>query len=179
MVMPRDHVKIIGKDIHCPIKYKYAGVPGIDRRVNALAAIERYKTELIVVSAGSAITIDLVTETDGMLGGFILPGFRWAFRAVTENAELVNHQLIFNELASASLGYDTATCLSLGIRQGLAGAVDALIDRIQTHLAVNLVILTGGDARLLAGSMRADYCVDDDLTFHGIACCLDEVEKPE
>ncbi len=52
---------------------------GDDRLVNALAAYDRFKNNLIIIDFGTAITFDVVTKLDGYLGGLIFPGVKFSF----------------------------------------------------------------------------------------------------
>ena len=51
---------------------------GADRALNAIAAHSKHQGDLVVIDAGSAITVDVVSRQAEFLGGVILPGdTRW------------------------------------------------------------------------------------------------------
>src|SRR5262245_32367849 len=56
---------------------------GADRIVNALAAVELYHTDTIVVDFGTATTFDCVTADARFVGGVIMPGLRTAADQLT------------------------------------------------------------------------------------------------
>ena len=56
---------------------------GADRIVNALAAVELYREDTIVVDFGTATTFDCVTADGRFLGGVIMPGLRTAADQLT------------------------------------------------------------------------------------------------
>ena len=47
---------------------------GIDRWLGMMASYSRYQASVLVVDAGSAMTLDLVTAEGRHIGGYILPG---------------------------------------------------------------------------------------------------------
>ena len=57
---------------------------GADRIVNALAAVELYGVDTIVVDFGTATTFDCVTAKERFIGGVIMPGLRTAADQLTQ-----------------------------------------------------------------------------------------------
>ena len=57
---------------------------GIDRLISAYAATLQSEPPLVVVDAGSAITVDMVTKDGKFQGGAILPGLGMQFASLAE-----------------------------------------------------------------------------------------------
>ena len=141
---------------------------GIDR---LLAAGEAYRLAggpAVVVGAGTAMTVDLVSGDGRFLGGTISPGLRTALWSLSERTSLLPEV----ELTAPDgvLGRDTPGCIRSGVIYGTAGAVDRLIFEF---LAVSgegpRVFLTGGDAAFLSPYLRSNHSVAPDLVLHGLA----------
>ena len=79
------------------VSHDHAGLPkstarqpdqaGVDRRVQALAAATLAAGPAIIVSAGTALTVDLAGRDGALLGGTIGAGLGLAARALTAGAE--------------------------------------------------------------------------------------------
>jgi type III pantothenate kinase len=146
---------------------------GLDRLFNA-AALDR-SGRFVVVDAGTAITVDLV-EHGVFRGGAIAPGIRLCYGALHRHTG----QLPLVEPAPGeltALGRHTRAALRAGVELGLAG----LVDRLVADLIATLdppredvrVVVTGGDAALLAARVRAATRHDRELMLRGIASALD------
>ena len=78
----RRHLKVIpllvgpGIKSGMPIRYDNPKEVGADRIVNAVAAYEKYKSELIAVDFGTATTFDYINSAGEYEGGSIAPGSR-------------------------------------------------------------------------------------------------------
>ena len=57
-----------------PIFYDNPKEVGADRIVNAVAAFEKYKADLIIVDFGTATTFDYISARGEYMGGCIAPG---------------------------------------------------------------------------------------------------------
>jgi type III pantothenate kinase len=138
---------------------------GLDRLLNAVAAnmIRDTQSPVIIVSCGTATTIDLVSAAGCFCGGAILPGFTLCARALhqyTEVLPFISMDELFDlppsEDCHPALGSNTQAAIMSGVFWGQIGAVRELIARLsQSGLAGNKstaapkVLLTGGGSRLL------------------------------
>ena len=68
------------------IKYDNPKEAGADRIVNAVAAYEKYKKELIIIDFGTATTYCAITKNGTYLGGSICPGIIISSEALFERA---------------------------------------------------------------------------------------------
>lgn len=149
---------------------------GVDRWLNILAAYARLKQPCVVVSCGTAVTVDLVTAGGEHLGGYIVPGLEMMRRALFSGTFAVK----LDELSSTenlAPGRDTQQAVSRGLLLMMRGVVnDALASLSEHDDCESAVILTGGDGeRLLPlvarlGSTNARYLPN--LVLDGLAVAL-------
>lgn len=118
---------------------------GADRWLAVVSAYNKYRCALLVVDAGTALTLDVVTDEGVYKGGYILPGrglmLSSLFSGTSKIAE--SEHLSFSELTP----FNTQQAVSGGVDLACLGAILAQADRMSglfgEHYAV---VLTGGDA---------------------------------
>ena len=150
-----------------PIFYDNPREVGADRIVNAVAAYEKYKREMIIVDFGTATTFDYISPKGEYMGGCIAPGVMISSEALFEKAS----KLPRVELSTPRtiVTKDTVSAMQAGIMYGYAGLVDGIVERIMTEIdSQPLVVATGGLAPLMAGVARRIDLVDEMLTIEGL-----------
>jgi type III pantothenate kinase len=147
---------------------------GVDRVAAATGAWAQFghpDQAIVVVDAGTAITVDTVLGQGIFLGGAILTGPGLALKALN----LMTGQLPLvhfpdNPRGIAAIGTDTQAAIQAGVYWGLIGAVRTLIEQSTNESRVNCrVILTGGAGRWMASHLLPDLGYDPDLVLRGIA----------
>jgi len=145
--------------------YAQPHLMGVDRWLAMLGAKQLYLQQpLIVVDAGTALTLDVVDHEGLHQGGWILPGLRLQQQAVTSHtAKVFNRDEQRPEL---SFGQDTASCL----QNGALAAVIAAIRYGVSMVPQGKLVLTGGDGPALVRYLE-DLNVDFQplLVFHGLS----------
>lgn len=130
---------------------------GIDRRALCLS----HKNG-IFVSAGSAITVDVV-EKGRYMGGFLLPGLRAYLKAYADISPALlselNQNVILNELPQTTKD---------GISYGIISSIKMLIEK---HQSDKKLYMSGGDAELLV-SFFDNALFDETLIFQGMKNAL-------
>lgn len=165
------HLKpmIVGPGIKTgmPIFYDNPREVGADRIVNAVAAYEKYRRELIVVDFGTATTFDYISPRGEYMGGCIAPGIMISSEALFERAaKLPRVELV---KPKAVVAKDTVSSMQAGIIYGYAGLVDGIVERIKNEVKGNpKVIATGGLARIVAPETTSIEEIDDMLTLRGL-----------
>jgi type III pantothenate kinase len=150
-------------DFGLKIKYEPPSAAGVDRLVNAFAAVTKYGWPVIVCSFGTATTIDIVNERGEYLGGVIAPGMAVSAKALQlATAKLPNVPI---EKPDSVIGKTTVASIQSGIVLGHIAMVEGLIAKMQPS---GHVIATGGFARLLAADCKAIDTVDENLTLDGL-----------
>lgn len=150
---------------------------GLDRLLNGLAAnhCRPASAPVIVVDAGTAITVDYSNEAGVFCGGAILPGLSLGARALHEYTAVLP-LLGADELRASPtqvIGRNTRAAMLSGLRWGFAGAVRELVARVTTEARPErepCVILTGGDGGLLT-EMFPEARYFPSLAMHGLALC--------
>lgn len=142
---------------------------GADRIVNALAAVDLYRADTIVVDFGTATTFDCVTVDGRFLGGVIMPGLRTAADQLTRRtAKLPATELI---APAHVIGRRTEECIQAGVLYGTVDAVDGLVARIRAEWPGGRragVVATGGLASVVAPLSTSIERTDPDLTLRGL-----------
>jgi type III pantothenate kinase len=143
---------------------------GIDRWLGMVASFYRYRKAFCLVGCGTAITVDVVDDSGKHLGGLISPGLRLMKAALANNtANLGLDETIY----SFGLAKNTAAA----IHNGTLSAACGLIERTLINLPDNLqLILTGGDADLIAIHLAKSARIEPDLVLRGLALTLQELQ---
>ncbi len=126
---------------------------GIDRMVLASGAVLRFPGQnRLVIDAGTCITYDFVNDSDQYLGGAISPGIRLRYEAMHRYTAKL--PLLERTQPRDMIGNSTAESIHSGVVNGVIGEIDGFIDRYRAQHSNFIIILTGGDAEFLAGSLK-------------------------
>jgi type III pantothenate kinase len=162
-------VLIVGPGLRTgmPILYENPNEVGADRIVNGVAAYDRYRTGVIVVDFGTAITFDCVTPAGEYLGGVIAPGVGISAEALYHKAAKLPR--VDLKRPAHVVGRDTVSSIQSGLFYGYGGLVDGIVRRICAELDFKpRVIATGGQAKLIAEASSTIEESDELLTLSGL-----------
>ncbi|WP_257293809.1 type III pantothenate kinase [Endozoicomonas sp. YOMI1] len=160
------------------VQVAYAGL-GVDRWLAMLAAHHldwaenKEPCNKIVVSCGSAITIDLLSDSGNHFGGYIVPGVGLMKGVLhTRTAQL---PMVEPEALTIMPGTSTAECINNGI---LAMAV-AMLNSRQTQYKTACgkectVYLTGGDATLIQPYIQGECYHHPALVMDGLSFAFEQ-----
>ena len=154
-------------DFGLKIKYNPPENLGIDRIVDAFAAVEKYGKPCIVCDFGTATTIDAVNSRSEYLGGIIAPGIR----TLAESLHLKTSKLPQIEIKKPAnvIGNSTVASIQSGIFFGYLGLVENILRKMSEELKEKpRVIATGGFANLIAENVEVIETVDEDLMLDGL-----------
>ncbi|MDD3345043.1 MAG: type III pantothenate kinase [Candidatus Omnitrophica bacterium] len=160
---------LIGSDIAVPLKslYRKGSNLGQDRLVNAYAASLLYRPPLIVIDAGTAITLDIVSSKNEYLGGMILPGVRMSLSSLKNGTAMLPDAVLSRP--RSLIGRDTEGCMLSGTVLGAADACGGLIRRIKKETGNRTrVIGTGGGMALIKKYFPCPVSIIEELTLKGI-----------
>lgn len=138
---------------------------GVDRWLAMIAAKQQLPNHsIMVIDAGTAVTIDWVDPQGSHQGGWIIPGLAMQQRAVVSNtAKVLNANEFKPVLAPAN---NTATALQSGCLAAVIGAIQLAWQNHPTQQ----IILTGGDSLLLASHLDSlPIIIEPLLVFHGLS----------
>ena len=135
---------------------------GVDRWLAMLALWTELRGACCIVSAGTALTVDLVDSSGQHLGGYIAPGLVTQQQAVL-GATRFEHRDTRAPYRNEP-GNDTESC----VREAALAAALGLIEH-STRDFDGLRVLVGGDADILRPHLNADWQTRPDLVLRGLA----------
>jgi type III pantothenate kinase len=145
---------------------------GIDRLLAALAAghLRAPHRPAIVVNAGSAITVDLLSAAGAFQGGAILPGLRMQAEALHRGtAALPLVDVAPDTPLSQVVGKSTDAAIRSGVVIGTIGAVREIIERLSGAAGTTPQrFFTGGDMLAFRSLASTDAELVPDLVPLGI-----------
>ncbi len=140
---------------------------GADRIVNAVAAIEKYGTPVVVVDFGTATTFDVISGQGHYLGGAIAPGVASSMEALFQKASKLPRVELLSP--KSVIGKTTVECMQAGIIYGFVGQVDGIVNRIKQELGKGVkVVSTGGLASSITANCQTIDYIDQTLTLDGL-----------
>ncbi|PTM54798.1 type III pantothenate kinase [Desmospora activa] len=149
------------------IKYESPREVGADRIANAVAAINRYGTPVIVVDFGTATTFCFIDERGHYIGGAITPGIHVSTEALYQRASQLTRVEIINP--GSVVGRNTVKAVQAGVFYGYVGVVDGIVSRMKRELSQPpTVVATGGLAELISGETSTIDQLDPLLTLAGL-----------
>jgi type III pantothenate kinase len=151
------------------IRYKNPVEVGADRISNAIAAVEEYPNQdLLIIDFGTATTFCAINSDKEYLGGVITAGVRISMEALeNQTSKLPAVEIIKPE---SCLGRTTVESIQSGLYYGTIGQVKEIRDRISEEVFAGRkpkVIGTGGFASLLTKANIFDE-ENPDLVLNGI-----------
>ena len=94
---------------------------GVDRWLALVAAFQSMRSAVLVVDAGSALTVDVADDNGRHLGGYIVPGARLMESSLLEGTHRVRFEVGPSE--SFAFGVSTGECVHNGIVAAQCGVV--------------------------------------------------------
>lgn len=149
---------------------------GVDRWLAMLGARRRVSGRVCVVDAGSALTIDLVTEDGRHEGGYIIPGVTLMERALFADTDRVRDSL--SGSVSIAPGRSTAEAVSHGLLLAQAGAVHLALGQAAASGEAPQVLICGGGAEDLARVLDAEVTIASRLVIEGLVM-QSQIERAE
>lgn len=151
---------LLGRDFEPAVRNRavHPETVGADRLAQASAAWLRTRGPCVVVSMGTAITIDVVNRRGEFVGGLIAPGLRLMARA------LHDHTALLPEVEPARMKSPVGRHTRDAIRAGISFAAEGLI-RAALARSRGRVFGTGGDAPLFRDLFDA---LVPDLALEGV-----------
>ena len=144
---------------------------GVDRWLACLAAYWTYRQDVVVIDAGTAITVDFVTNDGLHLGGYIVSGIAGLGQIIKSSTGLYFERSSVN--LSDSIPTNTNDALILGgwmMISGFFSKIEEIIakDKIYQSLGNELKwVLTGGDHEKVGTFLRPPFLVNTQLVLDG------------
>lgn len=143
---------------------------GADRAVNAISAqaVEPGRDKL-VISFGTATTLDHIGADGAYLGGIIAPGVNLSLEALVAAAAKLPRIAIEAPASASVIGRTTESQMLIGVYWGYVAMMEGLIARMKAEIGKPLtVIATGGLAALFQEQAHLFDRVEPDLTLNGL-----------
>ena len=152
-----------------PLKIEYTTphTLGSDRIAAAVGAwCGQPGKNMLVIDAGSAITIDFVDREGRYKGGNISPGIKMRLKALHEYTGRL--PLIDKEGDTPAFGNNTETAIRSGVISGICHEIDGYINEIREKYGDVLIFLTGGDEKTLKNRIKNRIFADKYLVAKGL-----------
>ena len=151
------------------INYEDPDILGTDRIANLLYSLHKYpKEDIIIIDAGTAITIDMLSSNKEFAGGFILPGVTTQLNSLHENTSEL--PLIEDETGTGSFPPNsTHSAIVSGVCYGIGGGISSIIKKLRKKFPDNKRILTcGGTWRVIESFIDFEYLFIPEITLVGV-----------
>lgn len=147
--------------------YRQPEMLGVDRWLALIAVWQQFQSPACIVDCGTAITVDLIDADGRHQGGLISPGLTLMKKSLGQGTGA----LPFSEISHT---FALADYTEAAIYSGTLMAALGLIEHVLATQPKNVkLILTGGDAELIAGKLGISSIVEPDLVLHGLLCILE------
>jgi len=168
-MLPGARLQLLETDLPAPIDVKPQprSSVGPDRIAQALGALAVAGAPCIVVSAGTAIVVDLVDADGALAGGAIAPGLGTSAAALHAGAARL--PLVSPAAPESDVGRSTEEAIVSGVYWSAVGGIRTLVARFRTEAPDAALLCTGGDAPLLLPALAdLDARHVPDLVFRGL-----------
>lgn len=149
------------------IQYRNPLEVGADRIANAIAGVDRFPGEnLVIVDLGTATTLCVIGADRSYRGGIILPGLKMSMQALESGTSKLGSVEIVQR--QTCLGRDTAESIQSGLYFGHLGALQEIIKRVQVETFNGdrpRILATGGFASLFNETGLFDEVFPDLVLF--------------
>ena len=136
---------------------------GVDRFLAMIGAMHYYpEQDLLIIDSGSALTFDLVLANGEHQGGLIAPGLA-KLRSSFEQFSNDSQQIILKNIAS-----NTEDAWQFGTSQMLMNMINTQIEQHQESLGGLNIILTGGNAKMIALRTKHQMQLEQNLILDGL-----------
>ncbi|WP_420994132.1 type III pantothenate kinase [Cupriavidus sp. 30B13] len=148
--------------------YRDPGQLGVDRWTGSIGA-RRYRPQgaLLIVTAGTATTLDVVSAQDRFEGGLILPGMDLMLGALARNTAQLPALAAGDAGLSAPWADNTRDAIAAGCLAAQAGAVERTWRALAARGPARC-LLSGGARHILANALSMPFEQHDNLVLLGL-----------
>lgn len=148
-------------------KYSTPETLGFDRIAAAVgASYLKPNSNIIIIDAGTALTIDFVNNKNEYLGGNISPGIEMRFKALNSFTEKL--PLIEKSTRLSLIGNSTETAIRNGVINGIIYEIEGTIKRLEEDFTKINTFLTGGDTFFFDKLFKNNIFADSNLVLIGL-----------
>ena len=143
---------------------------GVDRWVAMIGARSLFSQALVVVDAGTAVTIDALNRDGQHQGGFILPGLDLMASSLARDTSDIGATSGRRSASNGEFGRTTRRAVAAGSLAAACGAVEHAVSLLKSRSGRPRIVLTGGDASRMLAVLDADAEHRPTLVLDGLAC---------
>ena len=139
--------------------YRHVEEHGADRWFNALGSRKFTQNACVVVSCGTAVTIDALTANNHYLGGVIMPGFHLMRESLLRRTAHLNRP----EGSWYAFPTTTANAIATGMADAVCGALMLMHARLKERSEGRVVdiVITGGGAGKIARALPENFAAEN------------------
>lgn len=155
---------------YIPVKNNYQSPEtlGKDRLAAAIGAWALFPNEdILVIDAGTALKVDLLTKQGVYEGGSISPGLQMRFKALNEftgKLPFIKQDPNYKSLT----GKNTPESILNGVQNGMLFELKGFIDAYKEQYPSIRVVITGGDAGFFELALKNHIFANPDLVSIGL-----------
>lgn len=151
------------------IQSKYSETLGIDRYVDAVAAVELYPgRDVIVIDSGTATTVDWITADRVFAGGVIIPGLGLKAKVITGGTDQLPPIDPYT-ISVVDCPVNTMDAIGSGLLLDCAGGIEKAVAYARQKVPNAVIVACGGGWELIRPYVDEEYCTVPDLTLKGTA----------
>ena len=156
----------VGGMLGIKLDYPKPETIGADRLADAVAAVDRYGSPVIVCDFGTAFTAAVVTADRTWKGGVIAPGFPLMRDYLFERTAKLPRMKLGGRCPK--IGRSTEEAMRFGALVGYRGMVREIVSELGRNFGESFrLVATGGFARWVLKDIGMDFTIDQTLTLHG------------
>ncbi len=147
--------------------YQHPEKLGVDRWLCLIAARHFYPQAAWIVDCGTAITVDYIDENGQHGGGLIAPGLTLMKKSLLQNTAAL-------DFTAQAYQPELANFTDAAIFSGTLYAAVGLIEQaLKTQTAPAVLLLTGGDAKIISSQLSPSFIIEPDLVLKGLSIFSD------
>ena len=149
------------------INYETPETLGNDRIANVVAASILYPNKnILIIDAGTCITIDFIDQNKEYQGGRISPGIEMRYKSLHKYTSNLPKLTISN--TAQQIGKDTNSSIVSGVEKGVVAEIETIIDDFKNENEDLFVIVTGGDTFFFENTLKNSIFADQNLVLKGL-----------
>ena len=149
------------------INYETPETLGNDRIANVVAASVLYPNKnILIIDAGTCITIDFIDQNKEYQGGRISPGIEMRYKSLHKFTSNLPKLTISN--TAQQIGKDTNSSIVSGVEKGVVAEIETIIDDFKNENEDLFVIVTGGDTFFFENTLKNSIFADQNLVLKGL-----------
>lgn len=147
--------------------YKTPKTLGKDRIAAIAGAISIFPNkDILVLDAGTCLTIDFVNKANEYKGGAISPGYEMRLQAMHSFTHAL--PLVKTELNAELIGTDTETCMLSGAFNGMLNEINEWINRYEELYPSLQTVICGGNASIFGKHIKKPIFAAPQLVLTGL-----------